>query len=95
MKTPDYFPVLSLMHRTDDFNFAGRGGNYFAILQVGKGWLRDIGERDLWEAFTTEASSGDYRQLLVTMDKWFDMDLECSYDQFLQELEFDREMEND
>lgn len=95
MKLPDYFPIVSLPHRTDDFDFGRGGGNYFAILSVGKGWLRDLDERDLQEAFVSEASSKDYRQLLVTMDKWFDMDLESAYDEYLRELEYDREMEND
>lgn len=46
-------------------------GNAFAIIAAGRQELRKQGRRDETEAFTAEATSGDYDHVLRTMLAWF------------------------
>lgn len=51
----------------------GRDGNAFAILGAVKRAMREAGiSREEQEAFTTEATSGDYDNLLNTAMCWVD-----------------------
>lgn len=52
----------------------GEDGNAFAILGRARKALRRGGRADLIEAFTKEATSGDYQGLLATCLRYFDCD---------------------
>jgi len=51
----------------------GHDGNAFSILARVSKALRRGGRRDLVEAFTTEATSGDYSHLLATCHKYVEV----------------------
>jgi len=46
-------------------------GNAFAIIGAGRQELKRQGRFDEIEAFTAEATSGDYNKVLQTIIKWF------------------------
>jgi hypothetical protein len=46
-------------------------GNAFAIIGAGRRELQRLGRHDEIEAFTQEATSGDYDKVLQTVIKWF------------------------
>ena len=52
----------------------GESGNAFAILgRARKVALKNWGQ-EKWEEIKAEATSGDYSNLLATMDKYFDVE---------------------
>ena len=51
---------------------SGEDGNAFAVLGRVREALRRGGRRDLIEAFTNEATSGDYNHLLQTCHRYAD-----------------------
>ena len=59
----------------------GEDGNAFAILGRVKRIMRRAGLPDSeWEAFHTEATSGDYDNVLMTVMKWFEVDADLDED---------------
>ena len=55
-------------------DLSGPDGNAFAVLGAARRALRDAGAcREVVEAFVAEATAGDYRALLATVDDWFDV----------------------
>lgn len=46
-------------------------GNAFAIIGAGRTELKRQGRSDEVAAFTAEATSGDYNQVIRTLLKWF------------------------
>lgn len=62
----------------------GQDGNAFAILGRVKRIMRraDLPDSE-WQAFHTEATSGNYDNLLLTVMKWFSVDeqLDDDYDE--------------
>lgn len=54
----------------------GEDGNAFSILGRVKRIMRRAGIEDEWEEFHTEATSGDYDHLLMTVMTWFAVDEE-------------------
>lgn len=59
----------------------GEDGNAFSILGRVKRLMRraDLPDSE-WEAFHTEATSGDYNNLLMTVMRWFEVDRDLSED---------------
>jgi len=51
----------------------GEDGNAFSILGRCRKALRRAGQMEHWEAFQTEATSGNYDHLLCTVHEWFDV----------------------
>lgn len=59
----------------------GEDGNAFSILGRVKRIMRQNGLSDSeWQAFQTEATSGDYDNLLRTVMRWFSVDENLSDD---------------
>ena len=53
----------------------GKDGNAFNILAICRNAMREADlPRSEIEAFTTEATSGDYNHLLVTCTEWFNVE---------------------
>jgi hypothetical protein len=53
-------------------DLSGPDGNAFAVLGAARRALRDAGAcREVVDAFVAEATAGDYRHLLATVDAWF------------------------
>lgn len=73
------FPVAYLAEKTYNIDLAGSDGNAFSIAAIGKRWLAQLEMRDLQKQFTDEIFSGDYDNVLKTMDKWFDTSLLQSF----------------
>lgn len=46
-------------------------GNAFSIIAAGRKELKRQGRHEEISAFTAEATSGDYKQVIATMVKWF------------------------
>jgi len=51
----------------------GEDGNAFSILAKARRALQAAGRGDEWAAFETEATAGDYNNLLVTVMRWFEV----------------------
>lgn len=51
----------------------GNDGNAYAILGAVRKALKRAGHADQVDAFTKEATAGDYDHLLVTAMKWVDV----------------------
>jgi hypothetical protein len=49
----------------------GPGGNAFRLLGLARAALREAGRAEDVERFVTEATAGDYRELLAAIDRWF------------------------
>ncbi len=57
----------------------GEDGNAFSILGRVKRIMQRAGlPDDEWEAFHTEATAGDYNNLLATVMRWFEVDTDLS-----------------
>ena len=69
------FPVIDLSYKTDEIDLSGPDGNTFALAAIGTTFLTDMGLKDLKSDFTDELFSGDYENVLQTMNKWFALDL--------------------
>lgn len=64
-----------IKHPEINIPLVGEDGNAFAILGRVKRIMRRAGLPDSeWEAFHTEATSGNYDNLLLTVMKWFSVD---------------------
>ena len=62
--------------RYPDINIplVGEDGNAFSILGKVSRTMKRKGIYDQWDEFRTEATSGDYDNLLLTVMRWFSVD---------------------
>mgnify|MGYP001359705355 CR=1 FL=1 len=74
------YPVADLSHKTNEIDLLGSGGNAYALMATGSGWLRDLGLSNLKSQFLDEMMDGDYGELLQTIDRWFNTDLSWGVD---------------
>jgi hypothetical protein len=72
MSTPKY-PHINIP-------LVGEDGNAFSILGRVQRIMKRNGLRDEVEEFRTEATSGDYDNLLLTVMRWFSVDEELDED---------------
>ena len=83
------YPVAYLHQRTRDFDLLGQAGNTFAIVAVGREWLIQLGMKEHLETFSEEMFSGDYDNVLNTMDKWFDLGLYDYYYELIEDEDYE------
>jgi hypothetical protein len=64
--------------RYPDINIplVGEDGNAFSILGKVSRTMKRKGIYDQWDEFHTEATSGDYDNLLLTVMRWFSVDID-------------------
>ena len=64
------------MTKYPDINIplVGEDGNAFSILGRVQRIMRQNGLQNEWEAFHSEATSGNYDNLLMTVMRWFSVD---------------------
>lgn len=70
---------MNVKHPEINVPLVGEDGNAFSILGRVKRIMRRAGIEDEWEEFHTEATSGDYDHLLMTVMTWFAVDAEEAY----------------
>lgn len=74
------FPFADLSHLTDWIDLFGSDGNAFALIAIGRRWLKELeASRQTSDQFVDEAMSSDYESLLGTFDKWFNTELLDEY----------------
>lgn len=72
---------MDIKHPDINIPMVGEDGNAFSILGRVKRIMRRAGLPDSeWEAFHTEATSGDYDNLLATVMRWFEVDRDLDED---------------
>jgi hypothetical protein len=77
----DYGGCMETKYPKISVPMVGEDGNAFAILGRVKRIMRRAGLPDSeWETFHTEATSGDYDNVLMTVMKWFEVDADLDED---------------
>lgn len=72
---------MDIKHPEINVPLVGEDGNAFSILGRVKRIMREAGLPDSeWEAFHSEATSGNYDNLLATVMRWFEVDAELADD---------------
>ena len=52
-------------------DLSGPDGNAFVVMGKAKRWHRDLGIQTPWNEIQTEMMSGNYQNLILTLEKYF------------------------
>lgn len=61
--------IIEKTSKRPEIDLTGPDGNAFALLAMGRKWAKQLGKD--WEPIMCEATSGDYENLILVLDREF------------------------